>query len=177
MHSILKAGLAAGLVLSVSACQTVGDSLSGVNNALGALNSALGGKPGQGGAVYVPPDVKQATYAAFTPAPDPQLSRMLTQAKPQIVDMVDLVACGATAQRVAQYAAPDTQQAYFSTPFGAINYHTAGCLTPVRITGYQKRAANAFLFTVYYVSPQSQEGARETYTAVQQPDGEWLFRW
>ncbi|MEM5346385.1 hypothetical protein, partial [Paraburkholderia azotifigens] len=148
-----------------------------LNTALGTPTTGRSGGVSAGtGMVYVPAEIKQRTSAAITNAQVQETNRMIAEARPAIENVVGLAACGADPKRMAQYTDPSDTSYSFWSPLNSMSYHKSGCVSPVRVAGWQKRSANAISFIVDYVSPQSEEGTRRNYTAIKQPSGEWLFR-
>ena len=88
-----------------------------------------------------------------------------------------LIACGAESKETAQYTDPDTSPGMQTGVMFLLNYHKSGCLDVTRINGIKKQSNNAVSFMVTYTSPQSGESVRKEYTAIKQPDNDWLFRW
>lgn len=168
----------------LSGCEAVNESLSAVNESLANMNSALGGTStndtttsSSSTSVQVPQSVTQATTTAFTNSEKSDVQALINSAKPTIVEVIGKIACNASGRVMGRYTAPDSFTNFYVSPFINMPYHTSGCVTPIRIHGWDKVAANALRFTVDYMSPQSEETVRRTYTAVRQPDGEWLFKW
>jgi hypothetical protein len=50
------------------------------------------------------------------------------------------------------------------------------CYDVLRITDYEKLAANALKFKVYYVSPQSQAAHRQQFELMRSTEGQWLVK-
>lgn len=168
-------------IACLTGCQELNSGLNGINQALGTVNTALGGRPvntpSSGAVVYVPEEIKQRTSNAMTAGQAQEINRMIADARPAIENMVALSACGANSSRMSQYTDPSSPVLGFWAPMSGMNYHKSGCLNPVRIAGWQRKSANAIGFFADYVSPQSEESTRRTYTAIKQPSGEWLFAW
>lgn len=50
------------------------------------------------------------------------------------------------------------------------------CLVVLRISAYEKPAANALSFRVYYISPQSQRAVSQPFTILKTPEGAWQVK-
>ncbi|MDW3688980.1 hypothetical protein RA280_46155 [Cupriavidus sp. CV2] len=173
--------LGLSLTLHLAGCQDM-NGLAAVNQALGTINATLGARPTGGYAsqsagtmVYVPEETRQRTSGAMTAAQAQEINRMIADARPAIENVVALAACGADRNRMNRYIDPDSSFSYYMKPADSMRYHKSGCLTPLRIAGWKRKSANALEFFADYVSPQSEESARQRYIAVRQPSGEWLF--
>ncbi|MCP3018260.1 hypothetical protein [Cupriavidus basilensis] len=180
----LLAFIAPTVAILISGCQDLNSGLASVNQALGTVNTTLGsrtngtyGNSSAGTIVYVPHEIKQRTANAITAGQAQEINRMIADARPAIENMVALSACGASNSRMTQFTDPNSGTWAFHSPLSGMQYHKSGCLNPVRIAGWQRRTANAISFAADYVSPQSEESTRRTYTAIKQPNGEWLFQW
>lgn len=177
MKILMCAGIVSAFFLT--GCQGLND----VNSALGALNSALGTVTGtsggtSGGGVYVTPKAKASVSASLSKARSSNTARKLfNEAKPSIEKVVGLIACGAKGSQMGAYTDSSSFSHMFPSPFDSMSYHKSGCLDILRVNSIQRKAANAVKFSVDYVSSQSQESARRSYSAIKQPDGEWLFDW
>lgn len=159
----------------LSGCEAVNSGLGAVNEALSGVNNSIGNS--SEGAVYVPDSVRQATLSAFTDAQRSEIQSLINDAKPTITEMVGKAACGASSRIMGRYTDPDSVTNMYVSPMISMSYHKSGCVNPIRIHGWERLASNALRFTVDYMSPQSEETTRRTYTAVRQPNGEWLFKW
>ncbi|VTU06619.1 Uncharacterised protein [Actinobacillus indolicus] len=101
--------------------------------------------------------------------------KLFNDAKPTIEKMVASVACMASSEQMQRYADPEAGiHVELSYKF---QYHKSGCANVLRLNNITKKTANAFSFSVYYISPQSEETVKRDYTAIKQPEGEWLFKW
>lgn len=178
-----KAAILSAIVLTLSACQAVNDTLASVNGVLGAANSALSGSgstsgAGNAGVGLVTSTVRASVQSALSQAqPDNNVRALFNEAKPAIENVIGRIACGANKNSLTVYTDPDHSTATFSSPLWYMNHHKSGCLNVLRIHNVKKKAANAVFFVVDYQSPQSEETARREYTAIKQPGGEWLFQW
>lgn len=164
---VLAVTLLAGLF---GGCHAVPDGVIATNQSLGMSNGMRSAGP-------VPYDIQQRAASAMTTSQSRETARMIASARPAIENMIGLVACGADSKRMARYTDPSSSTGLYLRPQTGMTYHKSGCLNPVRVAGWEKLSANAIRFEVDYVSPQSEEGTRQRYTAVQQPGGEWLFKW
>lgn len=164
-------------VMFLSGCEAVNSGMSAVNDTLKAVNGTLSGSEVSGNAVSVPEAVKQATMSAFIESEEQQVQKMVNDAQPTIVEMVSRSACGADGSVMGRYTDPDSSTHMYVSPMVSMSYHKSGCVTPLRIQGWEKIAANALQFSVVYMSPQSEQTARRNYVAIKQPDGIWLFKW
>ncbi|QIM63021.1 hypothetical protein A1D29_06805 [Pasteurellaceae bacterium Orientalotternb1] len=168
------------LTLSLTACQGVNDVLAGVNNTLGAVNSALGGSSSSSSdssAVYVDSKTQASVVsAANKAAANGDVRKMFNEAKPAIEKMVATTACTDNASQLKRFADPDGT-GYLPYPIQHMMYHKSGCTNVLRINNVKRITSNAFYFTVYYISPQSEETKTYLYRAIKQPEGEWLFQY
>lgn len=107
------------------------------------------------------------------------VKKMFLEAKPTIEKMVAMTACATHQSPLNQFTDPDSGlglPAPLSISY-KLKYHKSGCLNVLRVNSFKRQATNAFTFTVYYQSPQSEETDNYDYVAIKQPDGEWLFKW
>ncbi len=165
--------------LSLTACQGVNDVLSSVNSTLGAVNSVLSGSPSSSSSsstVYIDSKTQASvTTAANKAKASKDAMKLFNDAKPTIEKMVASVACMASSEQMQRYADPEAGiHVELSYKF---QYHKSGCANVLRLNNITKKTANAFSFSVYYISPQSEETVKRDYTAIKQPEGEWLFKW
>lgn len=172
-------GLTCFCVISLAGCEAINSSINAVNETLSSMNNSSGNASGgnTNHSVTVPDSVKQATVSAFTTAPNNQIQNLVNDAKPTIIEMVSKAACGTDNSVMGRYTDPDSYTSMYVDPMIGMRYHKTGCLNPIRIQGWEKASANALRFSVVYMSPQSEETTRRSYTAVKQPDGTWLFQW
>ncbi len=128
--------------------------------------------------IYVTTQAKASVIAAINKAhANNSAKRLFNEAEPAIVKVISRIACGMKGSRIRAYSDPDASTLSFLTPLSGMDYHKSGCLNVLRINGIQKKSANAVKFFVDYISPQSEETQRRSYTAIKQPSGEWLFDW
>ncbi|MFH4416236.1 MAG: hypothetical protein WDW19_04300 [Neisseriaceae bacterium] len=102
-----------------------------------------------------------------------EIATLFEDAKPTLGKFIGAIACK---QEYSRYL--DTKASSFHpviSPFYDLAYHKAGCLKILRVSDLTKEAANAFHFKVQYMSPQSEETTFDSYVAVKQPEGDWLF--
>lgn len=176
----IKYLLAVTLPLSLTACQGVNDVLQGVNSTLGAVNDVLGGTVGAlsgstGGGVSIDSKTQASAVSATNKAvANSSVKKLFNDAKPSIEKFVATSACVTSQSQLRRFMDPETS--FLPNPLNSVSYHKSGCLNVLRINNVQKKTANAFTFTVYYISPQSEETKTYDYTAIKQPEGEWLFR-
>lgn len=157
--------------LGLTGCQAVTDTLSTVNSALGSVNSALSGT------MISPSAQASADNSVNSAKPNSGAKALYNQAKPAISKYVAAVACN-NVNQLRIYADPDsTSPSEISLPQIHMRHHKSGCLNVSRIEKIEKKAANAVLFQVVYVSPQSEEVDRVRHSAIKQPNGEWLFNY
>lgn len=157
------------------------DVLQGVNSTLGAVNSVLGGTASSSSSsssrVSIDSTASSSTISAINKAStNSDVKKLFNEAKPYIEKIVSLAACGASYSQMRTYADSENVHDHMS-PFNYISHHKSGCLKVLRIDAIKKKTANAFGFTVTYMSPQSEESKKGYYIAVKQPDGEWLFQY
>lgn len=167
------------LTFGLTACQGVNDVLAGVNSTLGAVNSVLSGTTSSAGssAVYVDSKTQaSAVNAANKAAANGDARKMFNDAKPTIEKLVATSACATDQSQVKRFADPDGS-GLLPLPMTYVSYHKSGCMNVLRINNVKKITSNAFSFTVYYISPQSEETKKHDYQAIKQPEGEWLFKW
>ncbi len=167
------------VLMGCQGLQQVNSALGSVNNVLGVISGTATGSSRSGeGSVYVTPEAKTSVKTALNKSrARNDARRLFNEAKPSIENILGLIACGARGSQIGAYTDPDAFTNSFVTPFLTMDYHKSGCLDILRVNNIQKKAANAVKFSVDYRSPQSQETARRKYTAIKQPDGEWLFNW
>lgn len=178
-NHLLSRSVFACLMLSLTACQGVNDVLAGVNSTLGAVNSALGGTSSSSGssAVYIDSKTQASVVnAANKVAAKGDVRKMFNEAKPAIEKMVGTTACTVNGDQLKRFADPDGT-GYLPYPIQHMMYHKSGCTYVLRINNVKKITSNAFYFTVYYISPQSEETKTYLYRAIKQPEGEWLFQY
>ena len=126
----------------------------------------------------------------FVKATDTETQKLIDDAKPAIVQMVDKVACGAQKNQIQKFTAPTSASGLFATPFVKMFKHDIraknGCLIPYRIHGWERETkgfgaskiyTGNFSFQVEYESLQTGDTAVRRYRAIKQPDGIWLFGW
>ena len=159
------------LCLGLTGCQAVTDTLSTVNSALGSVNSALSGT------MISANDQNSADNSVQNAKPNSGAKALYNEAKPAISKYVAAVACN-NENLLKIYADPDsTAPSEIILPQIRMHHHKSGCLNISRIEKIEKKAANAILFQVVYVSPQSEEVDRVRHSAIKQPNGEWLFNY
>ena len=177
--TIISLSVSAFACLTLVGCQAVNDTLGAVNGALSTVNSVLSGTSSSSSSVYVSSQTQAsvAQASARAKAESQAAQRLFNEAKPQIDKVVALIACGAGSKETAQYTDPDHSSGMQTGVMSSLRYHKSGCLDVTRINGIKKQSNNAVSFMVTYTSSQSGESVREKYTAIKQPDNEWLFRW
>lgn len=186
MMRYLEKTVAAGLTLVLGAalagCQAVDTALTSAEQVIGAVNTVLGVPPQPGvsasasSVVRVDDTARQSVAAALKKAAPGAAAGLFREAKPALEQMITAAACTREGRRMSRFEVPEGGIGYIN-PFWHLQYHQSGCLAVLRINNIKKQSANAFSFYVSYVSPQSQETSQVAYTAVKQPDGEWLFKW
>lgn len=149
---------------------------------LKTANSVLSGTATSTGSsgVSIDSHTQASTTSAINKATaNSDVKKMFNEAKPTIEKMVAMTACTIQQSPLNQFTDPDSGlglPAPLSVSY-KLKYHKSGCLSVLRINNVKRQASNAFSFTVYYQSPQSEETDSYDYLAIKQPDGEWLFKW
>lgn len=160
------------------------EGLSQVNSALGTVNRVLGSTNNTLSDVTAPSgaSLDSATQASIATAvakayPENSAHAIFNEAKPAIIKMIALVACDTPSSRMGQYTDAKGALYHYRKGSHSMYYHKSGCVHVLRIENITRESANAVHFDVVYISPQSEETNKRSYTAVKQPSGEWLFRW
>jgi hypothetical protein len=167
------------LALSLTACQT----LKEVNSGLEQINGALSGQPSTKTSAPATGSSKlvkssQDIPATFVRTKDSKLNTKIKQAEASIADLISATACDTASPKGAlnrYWEDPNTRYGYVSPTIG-MNYHKSGCVNVIRINGWNMPAKNALQFNVAYESPTSGEGTSRRFTALEQEDGSWLFK-
>lgn len=121
---------------------------------------------------------KETTSTALNKAtPANNVKSLFLDATPTLNKVLPLIACEKDDQLRAYQDESSVGMPYPLSPVRQMQYHKSGCVNVQRIDSIKKKANNAFSFRVLFVSPQSQETFNGRYTAIKQPNGEWLFNW
>lgn len=163
--------LTALVCLGLSACQAITDVGTQATNVLRSVNETLSGQ-------FIDNQTKETASTALNKAtPANNVKSLFLDASPTLNKVLPLIACEKDDQLRAYQDESSVGMPYPLSPVRQMQYHKSGCVNVQRIDSIKKKANNAFSFRVLFVSPQSQETFNGRYTAIKQPNGEWLFNW